>query len=189
MTSSRRPPSFIPATPLSQPAMTWPWPSGKVNGWPRFHEASNSLPVDHESPTYWTVTVSPAFAAGPLPTTRSFLIRSGGGSPCGAASFGFCLRFFAFATVGASPGFEAGVVSVAAGAAAVSVWAGALLSLFLSSSDPPHPAAASASAASRGANERSDGMGGDPRDHRSSQCPQWATRRPWMSCGGGPANG
>ncbi len=34
MMSSRRPPAFMPTTPSSQPLMTWPFPSVKLNGWP-----------------------------------------------------------------------------------------------------------------------------------------------------------
>src|SRR3954471_305264 len=155
--------------------MTWPWPSGNENGWPRSHDASNCLPVDQELPTYWTVTLSPAFAAGPWPTTRSFLISELGGSPEGMAIFGLCLRSLAFATATAPPG-AAAVVWVSVGAGALWVWAGALLCLSLLS-DPPHPAAR-ASTASRGAKARSDGMGGDPRGRRWAQSPLWTTRRP-----------
>src|SRR4051794_5838538 len=46
----RRPPTFIPATPWSHPWMTWPFPSPNLNVWPRFHEASNSRPFDHDLP-------------------------------------------------------------------------------------------------------------------------------------------
>jgi hypothetical protein len=51
MTSWRRPPTFMPATPWSQPAITWPRPSVKLNGSPRFHEASNSSPEEKDTPT------------------------------------------------------------------------------------------------------------------------------------------
>ena len=47
----RRPPLRIPTSPLSQPSITWFAPSGKVNGWPRSHEASNSSPVEKVTPT------------------------------------------------------------------------------------------------------------------------------------------
>ena len=30
--------------------MTWPLPSLKLNGWFRFHEASNSSPVENATP-------------------------------------------------------------------------------------------------------------------------------------------
>ena len=74
-----RPPS-CPATPWSQPGMTWPAPSGNVNGsLPRSHDASNCAPVDHELPTYCTETVSPALAALPLPLTMSVFCSSAGG--------------------------------------------------------------------------------------------------------------
>ena len=73
--------------------MTWPAPSGNVNGWvPRSHEASNCLPVDHELPTYWTSTMSPFFAALPLPLTMSAVSSSAGGSPDGVAIAGFSVR-------------------------------------------------------------------------------------------------
>ena len=44
----RRPPSFMPATPWSQPAMTWPAPRRNPKVSPRSHEASNCWP--------WTTT-------------------------------------------------------------------------------------------------------------------------------------
>ena len=31
--SSRRPPAFMPTTPVSHPGITWPFPSVKENGW------------------------------------------------------------------------------------------------------------------------------------------------------------
>ena len=36
MVSWRRPPTFMPCTPWSQPAMTWPTPSWNCSGAPRF---------------------------------------------------------------------------------------------------------------------------------------------------------
>ena len=51
MVSRRRPPTFIPATPWSHPEITWPAPSGNENSSLRFHDESNSWPVDHETPT------------------------------------------------------------------------------------------------------------------------------------------
>ena len=42
MISSRRPPTFIPSTPWSQPGITSPAPSVKVNGSSRLQEESNS---------------------------------------------------------------------------------------------------------------------------------------------------
>ncbi len=45
MISVRLPPAFIPATPSSQPAMTCPAPSLKVNGFPTLLELSNSAPL------------------------------------------------------------------------------------------------------------------------------------------------
>jgi len=49
--SLRRPPTRIPRTPASQPGITLPLPSWNLNGWPRFHEASNSSPVEKATPT------------------------------------------------------------------------------------------------------------------------------------------
>ena len=71
MINSRRPPTFMPGTPWSQPWITWPCPSGKLKVCPRFQEASNSFLVVHEYPSYCTVTDSPALAAAPVPTIRS----------------------------------------------------------------------------------------------------------------------
>src|SRR5690348_15585223 len=79
MVSTRRPPTFIPASPLSQPGMTWPAPSGNENGWPWFHEASNSVPFSYRTPSYCTVTVSPGFAALPCPLARSLIFSCAGG--------------------------------------------------------------------------------------------------------------
>jgi hypothetical protein len=41
----------MPAIPWSQPAMTWPTPSRKLSGSPRFQDASNSSPVENATPT------------------------------------------------------------------------------------------------------------------------------------------
>ena len=45
------PPTFMPWTPWSQPAMTWPMPSLNWSGWPRLYDASNSSPVECATPT------------------------------------------------------------------------------------------------------------------------------------------
>src|SRR5215212_9543742 len=117
MTSSRRPPSFIPDTPWSQPGMTWPAPSGNVNGSvPRSQEASNCSPVDHESPTYWTATTSPVFAALPLPLTMSTVCSPAGGSPAGCATAGFAIRSL-LTPFARSAGVVAAGAAVAAGVA------------------------------------------------------------------------
>src|SRR4051794_26190006 len=121
MTSSRRPPTFMPLMPSSQPWMTCPWPSGNWNGWPRAHEASNCSPVDHELPTYWTVANWPGLIAGPEPVTRSFLISFVGGSPDGVVISGFFLRSVGSLTAGACPDVAfgwAGAVVVDAGVVA-----------------------------------------------------------------------
>src|SRR5829696_963222 len=88
MVSSRRPPTFIPSTPRSQPGITMPAPSWKMNGSPRSQEASNSLPLLKLTPTYWTVTSSPAFASGPVPASRSSISSFLGGAPFGTVTSG-----------------------------------------------------------------------------------------------------
>src|SRR5690349_16483696 len=77
----------MPRMPSFQPSMTWP---GMVNenGCPRVQEASNTLPSDHDAPTYCTVTLSPAFTLGPVPLTRSRVISTLGGCPAGLGIFG-----------------------------------------------------------------------------------------------------
>src|SRR5690348_4057983 len=46
--SLRLPPTFIVATPSSQPLITCPWPSTNSNGWPRSTDESNFFPfVSH----------------------------------------------------------------------------------------------------------------------------------------------
>src|SRR5215217_2848944 len=134
MTSRRRPPGFIPATPSSQPGITWPAPSGNRNGWPpRSHDASNCAPVDHELPTYCTETVSPGFAALPLPFTTSVFCSSAGGSPSGLAICGLALRSLLIDAASTLPAAGAGAsVAVSFGAAA-------------SCSSSPHAAADTAS--------------------------------------------
>ena len=44
MISFRLPPTFMPATPSSQPLITWPAPSWKANGWLRSRLESNFVP-------------------------------------------------------------------------------------------------------------------------------------------------
>ena len=51
MTSRRRPPTFMPCTPWSQPEMTWPTPRRNDKGSPRLYDASNSSPEEWETPT------------------------------------------------------------------------------------------------------------------------------------------
>ena len=45
MISSRRPPTFMPTTPLSQPGITCPAPSLKLKGW-LVHDDWITLPVE-----------------------------------------------------------------------------------------------------------------------------------------------
>src|SRR3712207_5393661 len=102
MISSRRPPGFMPTMPRSQPGMTAPAPSWKLNGWPLSHEASNCRPVDHDAPTYCISTVSPAFAACPSPTTMSSVWSSDGGSPLRLWIAGFSVRSALISPTGAA---------------------------------------------------------------------------------------
>src|SRR5579883_2248302 len=75
MISLRVPPTFMPTTPSSHPLITWPAPSGNVKGWPPgFDVVSNTVPFV-SLPVYSTVTVWPALAAAPLPSTRSWYLR------------------------------------------------------------------------------------------------------------------
>src|SRR5680860_484056 len=89
MISSRWPPTFIPATPWSQPGITSPAPRVKLKGSLRLQEESNSLPLLKPTPTYWTVTLSPDFASAPLPGTSSLLSSFFGGAPFGTVTTGF----------------------------------------------------------------------------------------------------
>ena len=130
MTSSRRPPSFIPAIPWSQPGMTCPAPSGNSSGCPLFQEASNSPPVDHALPTYCMETVSPALAVLPLPLTMSSVTSSAGGEPAGLSTAGFSERSLEIVAGSISPGASAVASAVGSGVAAVSC-----------SSSSPHAAA------------------------------------------------
>ena len=43
--SSRRPPTFMPTTPWSQPGITWPAPSVNEKGW-LVHEDWTTLPLE-----------------------------------------------------------------------------------------------------------------------------------------------
>src|SRR3954454_10043335 len=138
MISSRRPPTFMPATPWSQPGITCCAPIWNGNGFlPRSHDASNCLPVLQATPTYWTLTLSPAFAALPLPTTTSFDCSSVGGSPVGFGIVGFLVVSLSDAGSVTLPGFpvEAGAGVGGAPASPPLGAADVLVSL------PPQPAA------------------------------------------------
>src|ERR1700679_628256 len=77
MMSRRLSPTFMPATPWSQPLMTWPVPTGNRKGWPPVREVSNSLPLlsfadaSYTQPVYWTTAIFPAVTAAPLPALSS----------------------------------------------------------------------------------------------------------------------
>src|SRR3954471_17164403 len=62
--------------------MTIPWPRPNEKGSPpRSQEASNFVPSLKSTPVYWTSTVWPAAAAGPLPTLMSLYVRPVGAVP------------------------------------------------------------------------------------------------------------
>src|SRR5262249_57541337 len=94
MTSITRLPTVWPVRPLSQPGMTWLGflPMMKLNGWSRFQEASNTvplpLPLRHSAPTYCTTTVWLALTAGPVPLTRTLVTSLAGGLDAGTLIFG-----------------------------------------------------------------------------------------------------
>ncbi len=100
MISSRRPPTFMPTTPLSQPGMTCPAPSWNVKGL-LVHDDWTTLPDEYVASTYWTVTLSPGSARDPVPGMRSALSSDVGGVPEGTV------------TVGAFPAVPAGERSAA----------------------------------------------------------------------------
>src|SRR5579859_254520 len=70
MISLRRPPTFMPGMPSSQPLMTWPWPMVTAKGEPRSRLESNLVPLVSQ-PVYCIERASPATAFCPVPTTRS----------------------------------------------------------------------------------------------------------------------
>ena len=86
-----RPPSS-PRCPGPSPGSPDRRRAGTRTAAPRSHEASNWLPVDQELPTYCIETVSPAFAALPLPSTMSSVTSSAGGEPVGLLDAGFSER-------------------------------------------------------------------------------------------------
>src|SRR5262245_38132469 len=110
MPSRRRPPTFIPGMPSCQPLIT-PL-SEKVAGWPREYDESKILPVEQDTPMYWTVTLAPLATSAPVPTTRSLVTRAVGGGPTttgtAGAPFG---RGSATATQGRTPALAATVVA------------------------------------------------------------------------------
>ena len=78
------------------------------------------------TPTYWTVTVWPAWAAGPVPSRRSLIDSFFGALPFGSLTVGFLAGAWG--------------VSVADGVAVAAVSGVGVLSELLSS--PPQPARA-----------------------------------------------
>src|SRR3954465_10618780 len=79
----------MPTMPWSQPGVTLPAPRGNGKACPRSQDASNCLPVDQVTPTYFIVSWSPAFAAGPEPTTMSVTSSLQGIGPSGTSTTGF----------------------------------------------------------------------------------------------------
>ncbi len=80
-----------PSSPWSQPAMTWPPPSGKENAWPLLSEESKTLPSLNSAPVYWTRIFSPFSTLRPSPLIRRWLLSSvGSAAPgTGVMSAGF----------------------------------------------------------------------------------------------------
>ena len=82
MISSRRPPTYMPATPLSQPGITCPAPGVNVKGW-LVHDDWMTLPLEYVASTYWTVALSPARPSFRCLSMRSALSNDFGGAPDG----------------------------------------------------------------------------------------------------------
>src|ERR1700687_930980 len=74
MVSLRLPPTFMPATPSSQPLITWPAPSLKRNGRLLSRLESDLVPST-SPPVECTCTASPALASAPAPALRSVYLR------------------------------------------------------------------------------------------------------------------
>src|SRR3954454_6166902 len=112
-----------------------PCPSVNSNGWPESQDESNSSPVSYSTPTYCIDSLSPFFAAGPLPTTMSLVTSFVGGLPVCFGTCGFDFVSFRFVeALGVATGFGAGPLALGMSAVV------ALLS-------SPQPAAASAATA------------------------------------------
>src|SRR4051794_16718939 len=124
----------MPTRPCFQPWITGSLPSVKLNGDPLSQDASNCSPPLNSTPTYCIDSLSPFFAARPLPTTMSFTTSFFGGAPVCFGTTGF--DFVSFRLVDA---FGAGG---AAGAAPAGIWA------VLVGSEPPQPVTAMAAPAS-----------------------------------------
>src|SRR4051794_17016246 len=124
----------MPTRPCFQPWITGSLPSVKLNGEPLSHDASNCVPPLNSTPTYCIDSLSPFFAALPLPTTMSFTTSFFGGAPVCFGTTGFDFVSFRFVDALGAAG--------AAGAGAAGISAG------LVASDPPQPATAMAAPAS-----------------------------------------
>src|SRR3954452_17840667 len=121
MVSTRRPPSFMPATPWSQPGMTWPPPSGNSKGCPRSHELSNTVLSSQRAPTYWTLTFDPALAVAPVPFLMSLITSFAGGSPPGDVIVGLEPSLPVTLTAELEPELASAGVAVSVGAS-VGAW-------------------------------------------------------------------
>jgi hypothetical protein len=113
MTISLRPPTFIPKMASLKPGTTPD--SGKVAGPLSVQEASNTLPLEYNDPTYCTCTVALGPGEAPVPTTRSFPVNTLGGLDPPAAILGSLDMSVAPATAGTLPVTNR-VVTVADGA-------------------------------------------------------------------------
>src|SRR4051812_22548610 len=99
----------MPTRPWSHPLITMPWPSVNSNGCPESQDESNSSPVSNSTPTYCIESLSPFFAAGPLPTTMSFTSSFVGGLPVCLGTWGFDFVSFRFVDAcGVVTGFGGG---------------------------------------------------------------------------------
>ena len=86
MISSRRPPTFMPGYALAEAGDESA--KGKRRWFFACKGVSNCLPVAYTTPTSLTVTVSPALASAPVPTTSSFVSSFAGAGPEGGVTFG-----------------------------------------------------------------------------------------------------
>src|SRR4051794_14031821 len=153
----------MPATPWSQPGMTWPWPSGKLKASPRSHELSKTVPSFQRAPTYCTETFWPALVVAPVPFLMSLITSLVGGSPPGVLIVG--LEPSLPVTLTAAPELEpleASSVAVSVGAS-VGAWVAASVGAAVaepSSEDESSPHAAKANTAiSKGRASRYRRMG------------------------------
>src|SRR5690242_2393704 len=96
MTTWRRPPTCMPLTHLRKPGMTPPpVVKGSVSSAPRLQDESNSLQSLKKTPTYFTATLEPSLASGPVPTTTSVVVvAAGAAAPGSTEAAGLVFRSF-----------------------------------------------------------------------------------------------